>query len=188
MNFDSYFFHLLNSLTHKWWLFDWLGIFLAKYLGYVMIIIAVFIFLKEKKWRQKIYFFCLSVLSVILSRGVITEAIRFFYHRQRPFLELQINPLINHDLTGSFPSGHATAYFALAFAIFYFLRQSEENPNPKLGWWCLGMALLMGIGRIFTGVHWPLDVIVGALIGLGSAWLVKKILPESEAPAVSENK
>jgi undecaprenyl-diphosphatase len=177
MNFDYYFFHLLNNLSHKWWLLDWFGVFLAKYLAYAMIIIAILVFFKEKNWRQRIYFFCLSSLSVILSRGIITEAIRFFYHRQRPFIEFKFIPLVNHDVSAAFPSGHAATYFALAFAIFYFIGQTEDNPNPKLGWWCLGMALLMGLGRIFCGVHWPTDIIAGALIGWGSVWLVKKILP-----------
>ena len=49
--------------------------------------------------------------------------------------------------------------------------------NKKLGKWSLGMALLIGLGRIFVGIHWPLDIIAGAAIGLGSAFLIRKILP-----------
>lgn len=185
---DKFIFQAINGLSHKWWPLDWLGVFFAEYLGYIMIVLAVFIFLKEKNWRRRIYFFCLAWLSVILARGIITEIIRFFYHRSRPFLDLQIQPLINHDVTGSFPSGHATIYFALALAIFYFIQQTASSPDSaghfhnnqdsKLGWWCLGMALLICLGRVFAGVHWPSDVFIGALIGLGSAWLVKKLLPE----------
>ena len=172
MTINQIIFQAINGLAHKFWLLDWIGIFLASYLNYFLILIAIFLLLKEKNWRQRIYFFCLAALSVILARGVITEIIRFFYYQPRPFLLLQIQPLVNHDITGSFPSGHATAYFALALAIFYF--------NQKLGWWCLGMALLMGLGRIFVGLHWPLDILAGAVIGLGSAFLIKKLLPSLE--------
>ena len=188
MNFDSYFFHLINGFSHKFWLLDWLGIFLASYINYFLILIAIFLLIKEKNRRQRIYFFCLAALSVILARGIITEIIRFFYYQPRPFLVLQIQPLVNHDITASFPSGHATAYFALALAIFYFLRRvsaqgetfsgRQDKFNQKLGWWCLGMAFLIGLGRIFVGLHWPMDILVGAIIGLGSAFLIKKLLPK----------
>lgn len=188
MTIDQIIFQVINGLAHKWWLLDWLGIFLASYLNYFLILIAIFLLIKERNWRWRIYFFCLSGLSVILARGIITEIIRFFYYRPRPFLVLQIQPLVNHDITASFPSGHATAYFALALAIFYFLQRvpaegeafpgQQDKFNQKLGWWCLGMALLIGFGRIFVGLHWPLDILVGAVIGLGSAFLIKKLLPK----------
>jgi undecaprenyl-diphosphatase len=169
LNFDFLIFNFIYGLANKWWPLDWLGIFFAKYLGYFIVLVAVFFLIKERNWHQRIYFFALGGLSVILARGLITEIIRFFYYRPRPFLVLQIQPLINHDITGSFPSGHATAFFALALAIFYF--------NRKWGWRCLILALLIGLARIFVGVHWPLDILAGAIIGLGSAFLIRKILP-----------
>jgi len=185
MNFDTYFFQLIHGLSGKWWLFDWLGIFLAEYLPYLMVILAVFLLAKEKNWRQRIYLFALTGLSIILSRGIITEIIRFFYYRPRPFLALQFQSLLgNSDIAGSFPSGHAAAYFALAMAIFYFLKQKNNNSsdepatNLSLGWLCLGAAILIGIARIFVGIHWPSDVLVGAIIGLASAFFIKKILPK----------
>ena len=189
MAINASLFQFINNLAGKWWPLDWLGVFLASYLGYFLILIAIFILIKERKWHQRIYFFCLAALSVILARGIITEIIRFFYYKARPFSVLEIQPLINHDLTGSFPSGHATAFFALAMAIFYFLQQvpfedeihfrRQDKLNLKLGWWCLGMALMIGLGRIFVGVHWPIDILVGAIIGVLSAFLVNKILPKS---------
>ena len=170
MTIDQIIFQAINDLVHKHWLLDWLGIFLASYLNYFLILIAIFLLIKEKNRRQRIYFFCLAALSVILARGIITEIIRLFYYRPRPFLVLQIQPLVNHDITASFPSGHATAYFALALAIFYF--------NRKWGWRCLILALLIGLARIFVGFHWPLDILTGALIGLGSAFLIRKLIPQ----------
>jgi len=171
MFFDISLFNLIHNLAGRWWLFNWLGIFLAEYLPYLIVLFTFFILAKEKNWRQRIYFFALAGLSIILSRGIITEIIRFFYYRPRPFLALQFQSLLgNSDIAGSFPSGHAAAYFALALAAFYFYK--------KWGWWFLIAGAIMGIARIFVGVHWPSDVLVGALIGLTSAFLIKKILPK----------
>ncbi len=176
MNLDNFIFQIIHSLADRWWLFNWLGIFLAEYLPYLMVVFAIFILIGEKNWRQRVYFFALAGLSVILSRGIITEIIRFFYYRPRPFLVLQIQSLLgNSDIAGSFPSGHATAYFALALAVFYF--------DKKWGWRFLIAAILMGIARIFVGVHWPSDILVGALIGLATAFIIKSILPKQVKPA-----
>lgn len=166
---DFLIFNFFNNLSGKWWLFDWLGIFFAEYLAYFLIFAFVFLLIKEKNRKQRIYFFSLATLSLILSRGIITEAIRFFYYRPRPFLFFNIQPLINQSMTGSFPSGHAAAFFALALAVFYF--------NRRWGWRFFGLVLLMGLARIFIGVHWPSDILVGAIIGLLSTFLIKQILP-----------
>jgi undecaprenyl-diphosphatase len=163
-------FNLIHGLANKRWLFDWLGIFFAEYLGYFLIFAAALLLLKEKNWKQRIYFFSLAVLPVILSRGIITEVIRFFYERPRPFLFFDIQPLIDHASTGSFPSGHAAAFSALALAIFYLNRQWGRR--------FLALVLLMGLARIFVGVHWPSDILAGAAIGLLSAFLIKQILPK----------
>lgn len=169
MNINTSLFQTIYGLAHRWWVLDWLGIFFASYLGYFLILAAILLLIKEKSWRQRIYFFSLSALSIILARGIITEIIRFFYYQPRPFVVLSLEPLINHDITSSFPSGHAAAYFALSLTVFYL--------NRQWGSWFLGLALLMGLARIFVGVHWPLDILFGAIIGLGSAFLIKKILP-----------
>ncbi len=181
---DVSIFNFINGFAGKWWVFDWLGVFFAEYLGYLMILIAIFILLKQRDWRDRVYFFALSGLSVILARGLVTEIVRFFYYRPRPFLALQIHPLISHTPTGSFPSGHATAYFALAMAIFYFLKQERWNSagnslsKSNLGWWVLAFAFLICLARVFAGVHWPTDVFFGGLIGVASAFFVNKLLPK----------
>ncbi len=177
MSFDYSIFRLVNGASGKLQLLDWLGLFLADYLGYVIILGIIILLFLKKDWRQRFYFFSLGALSVILSRGVATEVIRFFYYRPRPFLTLNIQPLINSDQTGSFPSGHATAYFALAMVVYYFCEKNREIFSRKWEWLFMGAALLMGIARIFIGVHWPLDILAGAIIGIGSAFLVKQILP-----------
>lgn len=169
---DNSLFNFIYSLAGKWWPLDWLGIFFASYLGYFLILFATLILFKEKNRRRQIYAFSLTALSIILARGIIAEIIRFFNYRSRPFLVLDVQPLIDHSQSGSFPSGHAAAFFALALAVFYF--------NRKWGCWIFVLSLFMGLARIFVGVHWPSDILAGVLIGLASVLIIKKILPEHQ--------
>ncbi len=132
-----------------------LTIFFADYLGYFLIGFLAILFL----FRFKKYFFVAlqGAVAVVLSRGIITEIIRFFWHRSRPLLEG----------TGSFPSGHATFYFALAAVLYFY--------NRKLGILAFVITSVMGIARVFAGYHWPSDILGGAVIGIASGVVVVKL-------------
>lgn len=169
-SFDQILFRGLYGLAHQNSFFDGLIIFLAGYLQYFLIILAIILFFaKEKDWRRQLHILSVFILSAILSRGLITEIIRFFYSRPRPFLALDFTPLIKQELSSSFPSGHMTFYFVLALSIFLL--------SKKWGWFFVVSVNLMGLARIMAGVHWPTDIIGGILIAAACYFLVKKILP-----------
>lgn len=164
---DISIFNFIFGLSHRFWVFDYLAVFIAQYLGYLLIILALFFIFLIKKWQEKIYYFSLFALSLILSRGVITEIIKFSIKRQRPFAALDIQSLIK-DSGYAFPSGHATLFFALALSVFYM--------NRKWGFRFFAGAALISLARVYVGVHWPSDILVGALIGLVCAFCVEKAL------------
>jgi undecaprenyl-diphosphatase len=87
-----------------------------------------------------------------------------------------ISPLINES-GSSFPSAHAAWFFALAMTVWY--------ANRKWGWWYFALATVMGIARIYAGVHWPFDIIGGAVIGIASGifvhWLLRTDREQIEA-------
>jgi len=165
---DLILFNWIHGLAGKSRLLDFFGIFLADYLGYAIMVIAFVLLLADSDLRKKFKYYALLILSVIFSRGIITEAIRFIYARPRPFISLDFSPLVNESGYNSFPSGHATFFFAVAGAVWLF--------NKKWGWRFFAAAVLIGIGRIFTGVHWPSDILAGAIIGFASVWLAQRIL------------
>ena len=107
--------------------------------------------------------------AAILSRFVVAEVIRFFYDRPRPFKVFDITPLIAHSAGASFPSGHAAFYFALALPIFLIDR--------KWGWYAIVAAVLIGMARVFVGVHWPLDILAGLLVASLSVYTIKLFFP-----------
>lgn len=174
---NLYLFNLIHNLAGEWWSLDLIAIFFAKYLGYFLILAAIILIFKEKKSQNKIYFLSFTILSLILSRGIIAEIVKFFSHQARPFAVLNFNPLINaNGVDMSFPSGHAAFYFALALPIFFL--------DKKAGYWFFGGATIMGIARIFIGVHWPFDILAGVAIGILSGLLVRKILPSTSENSV----
>jgi undecaprenyl-diphosphatase len=162
-NFNSEFFNLIFNLAHQSSILDKLGIFLASYLPYILFFSALVLIFAEHGWRRRILFLFYLALTIVLSRGVIVEAINFFYPRPRPFEVLGFSPLVSAG-GPSFPSSHATILFAIAVVIFCL--------NRKWGFWYLFLSFLNGLARIFTGAHWPIDVLVGALLGVASGFLV----------------
>ncbi len=162
---DLLIFEKINGLVGSSSFFDFLGYFFAEYLGYVLLAVLALSLLRnyKKYWRMVAE----ALTAAVLSRFVLTEVIRFFWHRARPFVDNQVNSLLVHEATGSFPSGHAIFYFALSTVVYFY--------NKKLGIVFLISSFLISISRVFAGVHWPSDVLAGALLGIISGWLVYKI-------------
>ena len=158
---DFLIFQKINNLAGRNICLDSLGIFFAEYLGYFLIGILILFLLKDYK---KYWLMAVKALAAgVLSRFIFTEIIRFFWQRTRPFIENQVNLLLSHEITASFPSGHAAFYFAIATLTYFY--------NKKLGILFLISSFLIAISRVFVGVHWPSDVLAGAIIGIFSGWL-----------------
>jgi undecaprenyl-diphosphatase len=175
MNFDISLFQIVYGFTHRSVALDILGIFLAQYLPYLLVLVTLLFLAVRENWRARFRKFTLVALSVIVARGIVLTIIRMVFARPRPPVTLPVEPLVNLPADPGFPSGHATFFFALAFAIFLL--------NRRLGTWMLLGAVLVSTARVFVGVHYPLDVLTGALIGAISAYLVDRLLPKAE-PAV----
>ena len=139
-------------------------IFLSGYFGYILFAEFLVFWLVNRKTYPRILWEV--IIAIILSRGIITEAIRFFWHRARPFIEQNFVPLIPHADTASFPSGHAAFFFAIGTVLYLH--------NKKAGIVFLAGSALIVMARILAGLHWPSDIIAGAFIGIASGWLVWK--------------
>ncbi|MEK7478588.1 MAG: phosphatase PAP2 family protein [Patescibacteria group bacterium] len=167
---DEKIFNLIHQLVGKSRLLDLSAIFFADYSGYILILIALVLIFSAKKYKDRIYNLAFVSLILLLSNGILTQTIRFFFFRKRPFVELDFVPLIEKSASeASLPSGHATFFFALAFAIFYL---GEKRWSLIF----LLISLLMGIARVYVGVHWPLDIVSGILVAFVSAYIVKLLL------------
>ncbi len=91
----------------------------------------------------------------------------------RPFVAQGFTPLITHGTGPSFPSGHATFFFTVATVIFLQM-------SGRWGIIAYIAALLIGFGRVFAGVHYPIDIVGGLVIGMVVPVLVRVIMPKAE--------
>ena len=168
-NFDAGGFWPLYGLSHQSALLDAAGIFFAEYAAYVWAIILALVFMlpSEHKIKNRTAII-ISIVAAFIARYVVKTAIVLSLPRPRPFLALSpVQPLIATlpwENMQSFPSGHAILFFALAASLYGF--------NKKIGLWAFLFAAMISIARIYAGVHWPSDILAGAVLGVLTGWLV----------------
>jgi undecaprenyl-diphosphatase len=168
---DSTLFNILHSWAGLSVIGDWLVIVAARYLPWGLAFGALVLVFRDTSRLKRLENLIFIALSLLVARGLLTELIRYFVERSRPFVALGFEPLIEQSMTHAFPSGHAAIFFALALAVWFM--------NKKWGWWFGGLALINGVARVITGVHWPTDILAGAVVGILSVlavqWLLLKI-------------
>lgn len=120
---------------------------------------------------------CVAVAAYAINSG-FTVAMKYSINRTRPFITY--TDIVKKSSAGSpsFPSGHTSSAFATATSL------SLMYPRwyvivPSICW-----AGMVGYSRMHLGVHYPSDVLAGALVGAGSAWLThfvnKKLILKSK--------
>lgn len=155
MDWNKYLFEKIYSSVGHSSFMEAVGVFFAEYLSYFLIAGVIFWIFSRPTKKVVFSAFSFIFLSVLFSRGIITEVIRYFYDSPRPFVALGFEPLI-FDGARSFPSGHTALLFAFAFSLFLF--------NKKFGIWMGVAALLVALARIYAGVHWPFDILGGIVV------------------------
>jgi len=159
MTLDTQLLYLLNNLAGRSPLFDGLIVFLASYLAYVLVVLFLaLVFFSHYSKRDKWELVLVTGISAVIARLGITELIRFFYHHPRPYLALPDVHNLFTDSSWSFPSGHATFFFAMATAVYLY--------NKKWGIWFFIATILITVSRVIAGIHYPSDIVGGALIGI----------------------
>jgi membrane-associated phospholipid phosphatase len=114
-----------------------------------------------------------------LSAGAFT-LIEMFVHRPRP--DAALVHVIRHTNGWSFPSGHVIFFtWFLAYLLLILGRPHLPRPAFIAGWLVLGVVLgAVVVGRVYTGEHWPSDVLAGLLLGAGWTLLGLSIRPLSD--------
>lgn len=149
---------------------DFIAIFFAKYAVYLFVVFfLVSIFVRHDRYvfLRNILF---SGFSVLLSFGLIEGTLAYFFPSQRPFIEYGFEPLFVPAPTASFPSSHATILFTLVAVIFLLGKRRRASL-------LFLFASVIVFARIYSGLHYPIDVFVGLAVGFFSAFLAYMLMP-----------
>jgi len=109
----------------------------------------------------------LMVSAFILSL-ILGEFMKHVLYEPRPFLVLHITPLIHESPDSSYPSGHALIVGTGAYAAIVSLPWYISLPLTI-------EAVLVSYGRVYVGVHWPLDVVAGWLLAIANVELTRAL-------------
>lgn len=165
-NLNQQLFFTVNNLANKSIFFDNFFIFLTN-TGFKIILIAVVFYLffilplkknnsleKLKLWGQA----TLITISTFVTWGVVW-VIKVMISAPRPFEVLSgTKLLVEETVKTSFPSNHAAISFALATSVYFY--------HKKLGIFLFIIAILVSLSRMYVGVHFPIDIIAGSIIGI----------------------
>ena len=144
--------------------------------GMIWIVIGLLFLLlglKNKIWRGRGFLVLFSLAANFLACNVVLKPL---FDRTRPYYVLDYIPLIPPVGDPSFPSGHTSASFAAATAIYAV--------DKKWGIAAYIFAAVMGFSRLYLGVHFPTDVLAGALVGTAAAMIVIKIFDAKQRESV----
>ncbi len=148
--------------------------------------VLFFILIWVKYPKKEALFMTLTVLVLVGFILGITDLTKEFVARLRPNNNEEINTVIRilRSPTGySFFSGHASSSFSITTLVFLFLR-----PKYKWAWLFYLWPLLFTFSRIYVGVHYPVDILVGAMVGTFSALLFYKLHQRFIIPYLASNR
>jgi undecaprenyl-diphosphatase len=133
------------------------------------LLILIWMFWKFKK--KAIIPFIIIILSITITDQLTSGVMKPFFERLRPCHNPDIQHLV-HTVSGcgglyGFASGHAANSFSLALMLFLFFNHQNKYWSFVFIW-----AALVAYSRVYVGVHYPGDILVGAAIGLLVSWLL----------------
>lgn len=173
-------FYFFYNLAHQSALVDKLIVFFGVYFPYIVVIMAGLfllfhheVFRAENPWKvflQKKKEILLAFFTGSLA-WVLAKVLKLFIHTARPFVAMPNVHALFPESGYAFPSGHATFFSALAVSIFFF--------HKKAGYVFILFAVIISFARIAGGVHFPVDIvggfILGAIVSYAVAFFMKNV-------------
>jgi undecaprenyl-diphosphatase len=156
-------FHLINQYAGLNPAIDTLAIFAAEYMPVIVILaLAILWILKGNNTRDVILY---GIYAAIIGL-VINYIIGLVYFHPRPFMIGLGTQLFQYPAETSFPSDHTTFMVSIALMLFYF------KETRVYGVILLILGLIGGLARVFSGVHFPLDILGSIVVSIISTLII----------------
>jgi membrane-associated phospholipid phosphatase len=174
LHFDQQLFFAINhGLSNPF--FDWLMPILREKYSWVPLYLFVIIFFIKQYGRTGIILICMLLLTFALADNISSSVIKPAVGRLRPCndpaIQMQVNSLVGCGTGYSFPSSHAANHFALAIYMIFACYHRWK--------WILPVALLwafsISFAQVYVGVHYPVDITVGAILGCLIGYLTARL-------------
>jgi undecaprenyl-diphosphatase len=168
---DQELFIFLNALGSENWDSFWL-IITNQFSWLPLYLVFFYMIFRSYGWKKAIALLVFTTLLITFSDQFV-NFIKNFFQRLRPNNDPSINQIIRVVKNSggySFVSGHATTSVAVSLFIFLTLRKYYKYIFLIFFW-----PLLFGYSRIYVGVHFPTDVLLGFLLGAIIGWIFYKL-------------
>lgn len=156
-------FRNINKFAGKHKELDFFAIFCARFLPYLMVITMLGFLI----WQKHGMIFIFAMASGGLGR-LLNEVGHILYKKQRPAYIEGAKVLIPVPKNLSFPSGHSSFLFGASFLLLLYFRE--------LGLIFVALSFLVGLARVYCGVHWFRDILGGILMGFVSAIIINYLI------------
>ncbi|QWH17889.1 undecaprenyl-diphosphatase [Bacillus mycoides] len=159
-------FQWVNNFAGSSKLLDALMIAITNSVPYVAILFMLILWFnngKKENAIKKQYTVLYTTLSVSIAL-LVNVLIHAVYYHPRPFITHHVNQLVPHAADSSFVSDHSVLVFSIAFV---FILRGEKLKYIALIW-----AILVGVSRMYVGVHYPLDILGAAFLTFITSVLV----------------
>lgn len=163
-NLNQWLFLSINNLAGKNDVLDNIGVFLGEKGPFIFIGLIVYIYFKKQNKKEAIYA-TITVISAIL----LNHLIELFYYHPRPFADGLGIVLKEHIADSSFPSDHTTFMLALSWSLFMYKDTKRWGKNMLI------LGVLLGLCRVFEGVHYPFDILGALVMGHFCANIIYKL-------------
>ena len=174
---DSAVFYAVNKGMQNIFM-DWLMPIVTDYKTWIPFVLLLAAFLIKKDPKKGLLVVLVAVIAVSVSDFVNHRVLKELFGRIRPCNALpDVHLLVGCGKSLSFPSSHAVNSFTLACVFGFYDR--------KLFWITLPAAALVALSRVYVGVHYPSDVIMGALVGAGFGYSAGLLLKKAGVESVT---
>lgn len=165
-----------HSLNADWFTEVMKAVSFLSNAGWLWILLCLALIAYPKTRRVGVICAASLLFAFIMCNGVVKLSI----DRARPWELIEgVKMLIPDPGDSSFPSGHANASMATAWALWLATRKGNEKLH-RYAWGAIVLALITGLSRVYLGMHFPSDVIAGLLIGLICSTIVYIIIIKYE--------